>query len=428
MRYHVSHHAARHTDDFIFSQLIPYIGNKRKLLSLIQSAMQATGLDPQRCTFLDAFSGSTVVARFAKRLGFQVTANDWEPYAEALAQCSIALNQPPTYFGGTPYARVLEELNGLPPREGWLTEHFCPYDDDHPDLDHDRMFYMRRNGMRLDAVRERIAAWDANGLLTPPQRAALLAPLLYQACWLSNTSGIFKGFHRGWGGQTHTALYRIADSLHLEPAIFCDNARHNTASRLDAQDLALHSHSHKPYDIAYLDPPYNQHPYGSNYHVLNTLTLWDKPELSPRITGPGTKSAIRLDWRTERRSAYNHRARASEAYAHLVRTLHARFLCTGYSTDGLIPLPDLLAANLACGDTTVFLQGYKRYRVSSQRFSARPMNVEFLLLTDTARKASRSVDSCLHEIQQAETAVVANHAAQPAFRPHREVLHKISNQ
>ena len=289
MRYHVSRHAARHTDDFVFSQLIPYIGNKRKLLPLIQAAVEATGLDPQRSTFLDAFSGSTVVSRFAKRLGFQVTANDWEPYAEALAEAAIALNTPPTYFGSTPYATLLENLNSLPPLEGWITQHLCPSDDEHPDLDRERMFYMRRNGMQLDAVRERIAAWEADGLLSSLQRAALLAPLLYQACWLSNTSGVFKGFHRGWGGQTRTALYRIQADFHLEPSLFFDNGRRNTASRLDAQELALQSQRGEPFDIAYLDPPYNQHPYGSNYHVLNTLTLWDKPELPARIV-PGSRS------------------------------------------------------------------------------------------------------------------------------------------
>jgi adenine-specific DNA-methyltransferase len=417
MRYFVSRHSARHTDNFVFSQLIPYLGNKRKLLHLIGAAIQATRLDPCQSTFLDAFSGSTVVSRSAKRLGFQVSANDWEPYAEVLAEAAVLLNKAPAYFGGTLYSQVLAELNSLPPRESWITQHLCPRDDRHPDFDRDRMFYMRRNGMRLDAVREQISAWDTAGQLTQPQRAALFAPLLYQACWLSNTSGVFKGFHRGWGGHTQTALYRIAAEFHLRPAIFFDNGRENTVTRLDAQQLASDSKRAKPFDIAYLDPPYNQHPYGSNYHVLNSLTLWDKPWLSPAITGRGSKSAIRLDWRTTRRSPYNHRASAAEAYATLSATLNARFLCTSYSTDGLIPLQDMIASNLRRGETTIFLQGYKRYRVSAQRFSAKPMNVEFVLLTDTTRKATRSVDACVQEILQKESTVLSARAGGSAACP-----------
>ena len=409
MRYTANQHSARYTGDYVFHQLIPYIGNKRKLLGLIGRAVAATGLVPAQATFLDAFSGSTVVARYAKQLGFAVTANDWEPYAEALAQCFVELNHAPTFFGARSYEDVLTELNTLPPVAGWISTHLCPADDDYPDTARDRMFYLRRNGMRFDAIRERIAQWEAVGDLTPLQRAALLGPLLYQACWLSNTSGVFKGFHNGWGGRTGTALYRIQADLELTPAIFHGNARPNRATRLDATELALASHTHAPYDIAYLDPPYNQHPYGSNYHVLNTLTLWDAPPVSPTITGHGDKSAIRTDWRTQRRSAYNHAARATAEYQRLLAALNARFLCTSYSTDGSIPLRDLLEANLAHGHMHVFLQSYKRYRVSTQRFSHKPINIEFILLTDTHRKATRSADSYLNEIQTAEHDALTTH-------------------
>ena len=30
-------------------------------------------------------------------------------------------------------------------------------------------------------------------------------------------------------------------------------------------------------DLAYLDPPYNQHRYFTNYHVWETLVAWDAP-------------------------------------------------------------------------------------------------------------------------------------------------------
>ena len=32
-----------------------------------------------------------------------------------------------------------------------------------------------------------------------------------------------------------------------------------------------------PVDLAYLDPPYNQHRYDSNYHVWETIVAWDAP-------------------------------------------------------------------------------------------------------------------------------------------------------
>ena len=207
--------------------------------------------------------------------------------------------------------------------------------------------------------------------------------------------------------RRRTALYRIATDLHLDAPVFHDNGQRNVVFREDAQTLAERLASEEV-EIAYLDPPYNQHPYGSNYHVLNSVVLWDKPELSKQITR-GTKSAIRLDWRTQRRSAYNYKEEASLAYKRLIGAINARFILTSYSTDGTIPLEDLLTTNVNRGHVSVVMQGYKRYRVSSQRFSTKPMNVEFILVLDTHRKSDVGVDELSEKIIKLETAVLNTH-------------------
>jgi adenine-specific DNA-methyltransferase len=402
-------HAARGTGDYIFNQLIPYIGNKRKLLDLIGLAIEATGVAPEKAVFLDAFAGSGVVSRFAKKSGFQVLCNDWEPYAEQINLSAIACAAPPSY-GVRSYEEIIAFLNDLPDREGWITKHLCPQDDSSYDLARDRLFYTRANGKRLDAIRGWIRAEEKAGRLDAHQKAALLCPLLYQACYTSNTSGVFKGFHNGWGGKTGTALYRIKSALTLQPALFFDNHRENRVFRKDALALAEElAASGALIDIAYLDPPYNQHPYGSNYHVLNTIALDDAPDLSPRIEGRN-KAAIRLDWRAERRSAYNYRAEAVAAYRALLDKLPARWVLTSYSTDGTVALEDLVAANCERGATDVVMRGYKRYRVSSQRFSEKPMNVEFVLATQKGVKGGAKAEAILAKIRGAEESVLAAHA------------------
>jgi adenine-specific DNA-methyltransferase len=399
-------HAAVRTSEYLFSQLIPYIGNKRKLLRLIHRAVQQTAARPGDW-FVDFFAGSGVVSRWAKLLGYRVIANDWEPYAQAINRCHVACNAPPAMSELGGYERAIEHLNSLPPRVGWVTEHLCPRDDVHFDIERDRMFFMRKNGMKIDAVRQQIADWKGAGRITDLDEACLLAPLLYQACYTSNTSGVFKGFHNGWGGQTGTALYRIAGDLRLAMPVFWDNGLENLVFREDAEVLARRLASQK-IDIAYLDPPYNQHPYGSNYHVLNSVALWDKPSLSKHITR-GTKAAIRTDWRTERRSAYNYKDEASRAYDRLLGAVRARYVLTSYSTDGMIPLESLLQSNVGRGHVSLVMQGYKRYRVSSQRFSIKPMNVEFVLVLDTHRAGDVSADELRRQIGQHETEVLDAH-------------------
>src|SRR4051794_23021768 len=94
-RYAASRHAAARTDDYVYAQLIPYLGNKRKLLPLIFEGLHHTGVE--QGSFVDLFSGSTVVARFAKTLGLRVLANDWEPYAYEIAHGTVALNDSPPF-------------------------------------------------------------------------------------------------------------------------------------------------------------------------------------------------------------------------------------------------------------------------------------------------------------------------------------------
>ena len=403
-------HAAAWTDKYVFHQLIPYIGNKRKLLGLILRAICQTN-SRLPATFLDLFAGSGVVSRMAKQMGFCVLANDWEPYAQAINGCYIGNNSPPPFTALGGYESAVTTLNALPPRADWITSHLCPASDDAYDISRDRLFYTRTNGMRMDAIRLQIQEWKNRGDIDAQEEACLLAPLLYQACYVSNTSGVFKGFHNGWGGQTKTALYRILSQLTLAPAVFCDNGLNNTVYKQDALSFARQlRHEQQRVDVAYLDPPYNQHPYGSNYHVLNTLTLWDNPPLTEKIEGRN-KAAIREDWRTERRSAYNHKSEANQAYADLMRELDARFILTSYSTDGMISLPQMLDICTLHGHTQYVLQDYKRYRVSSQRFSQKPVNVEFILIVDTDRPhTGPDAAELARQIICAETAAVSRHS------------------
>ncbi len=389
MRYHPSRHRARTTDEYVFHQLIPYLGNKRHLLPLLGEAIAATGVDPTTATFVDAFTGSGVVARFAKQLGFAVVANDWEPYARVLATAAIACDAAPALpqLGG--YDHAIATLNALPGIDGWVADTLCPADDSAPDPRTERLFYRRATGRRLDAIREQIARWQHDGLADDAAACCLLSPLLYQASWLANTSGVFKGFHAGWGGKNGTALHRILADLVLQPARFLANGRRHHVLTADAAQLteALPVRA----DVVYVDPPYNQHPYASNYHVLNSLVQWDKPTLPPP-TQRGARAGIRPDWQ-QRRSDWNRRSAAADAFAALLTSLGAPHVLVSYSTDGTIPLGQLLETAAEHGALTVHAQSYKRYRTSPTRPSARPRNVEFVLRIDRTRPANARADA-----------------------------------
>ena len=88
--------------------------------------------------------------------------------------------------------------------------------------------------------------------------------------------------------------------VNTEPFLWIGDRKRPAAEMwcVDAQHLA-NQMSGFEVDVAYLDPPYNQHAYSSNYHVLNALTLWDQVDLPPPDT-KGYKSGIDRAWRKER--------------------------------------------------------------------------------------------------------------------------------
>ena len=410
--YSPQEHSAARTSHYIYSQLIPYIGNKRKLLPLISA-----GIEQTQCrsgVFVDLFTGSTVVARLAKILGFQVLANDWEPYSYEIARGTVGLNYVPAFSGLGGFEAVFNHLNHLRPLRGYIATHLCPQDDEDADPNSERMFFTRHNGERIDAVREQIAQWENEGRISLDERAYLLSALIYSVSYVSNTSGVFKAYHNGWGGSTGTALYRIRSTLELKPPVLFDNYTNNIFTREDSSQLAPNLEKIlgvRP-DIVYIDPPYNQHPYGSNYHVLNTVSLWDKPPLNIAIRVNGRvreKSAIRKDWRTERRSPYNTARQALPAFRQLIQRLDARWILVSYSTDGNISIRGLLRSLAERGAVSVLTQTYKRYRVSTPRMSPKAYNVEFLAVVDTDGPCSvGQVDELVNRIMRQEGCALNN--------------------
>ncbi len=402
--YHKRRHAARTTDDYLFNQLVPYLGNKRRLLHLILAALEQTGTlgrnSKKPPVFVDLFAGSGVVSRLARQNGYKVIANDWEPYSHALNHALLACVEAPDFAALGGYQETIDRLNSLPEVNGWVTRNLCPRDDDFYDPAQDRLFFKRRNGMRIDAMRRQIAEWQQQGMISSLEMSALLAPLLYSASFVSNTSGVFKSFHQGWGGKTQTALERIDSMLWLSPSRFCPigNPKFLAAEMwcVDAQYLATQMGGLNV-DVVYLDPPYNQHAYSSNYHVLNALTLWDEVDL-PTPDTPGYKSGIDRAWRKERPSPYNSEKYATDAYIQLVSSINSRFILTSYSTDGNIPLKDLLQVNLARGKVTLLSQDVPRYRVSKQRQSDRARTLEFIVITDTQAKSSPTINQLLAQL------------------------------
>ncbi len=385
---------------YLSAQIIPYIGNKRRLLPLLMRAVNSV-LNERYYgkRFADLFAGSGIVSRFANRLGFRVYANDWEQYAYILNYAYLTIRNSDLSgmfgcFGGI--EGMLEYLNSLPnpcEEDRYIARFFCPKDDRNPDYRKERLFYTRYNGLAIDKIRNQIEKFYPEDEVRKDknlyrEKILLLALLIHQAATHTNTSGVFKAFHKGFGGHTGDALHRIMAQIALPYPVLIDSAQEHCVFREDAQRLVQSELCmNELFDIVYLDPPYNQHQYGSNYHLLNTIALWDKPLLhqSSALHEAG-KAAIRTDW-VNTRSDYCYREKAFRAFSRLIDCINARYIIISYSTEGIIPFDDLVKRCAERGRVSLVTNEYVKYRGGRQSISRLNNNIEFVLIVDTQRKA-----------------------------------------
>lgn len=338
-------------ENFLKQQLITYIGNKRSLLPFIETGLLLVKhkLGAEKVSFLDLFSGTGVVARMARKHASVVHCNDLEIYSQITNQCYQTNQCDLDECGLLKELARLRSVVNADLSSGFIAELYAPQDDD--DIKPgERVFYTRRNAMFLDTFCHAIRD-------TPEHlRSYVLAPILSQASMYANTSGVFKGFYKNkegigqFGGTSKNALTRILRDIEVTAPIlsriYCESHIH----RQDANSLVREL---DPVDVAYFDPPYNQHPYGSNYFMLNLLCDYHRP------TDVSSVSGIPKDWN---RSLYNKPKHAETALFDAVDNVRAKFVLISYNSEGFIKQDRFLSELSNLGEVSVMDTRYNTFR------------------------------------------------------------------
>jgi adenine-specific DNA-methyltransferase len=283
--------------------MIKYLGSKRRLVPVLA----AIGAASHARTALDLFTGTTRVAQAFKELGIAVTAVDSARYAEVFARCYVASDA--TTVDTDALDDALAHLTGLAPAPGYFTETFCERS----------RFFQPANGARIDAIRDAIARDHAGTEL----EALLLTSLIEAADRVDSTTGVQMAYVKQWAPRSHRPL-------ELQRPALLPGA--GSAVRGDACTLAG---SLGEFDLAYVDPPYNQHRYFTNYHIWETLVAWD----APAHYGVACK---RVDARDDdTKSPFNQKRRMPDALRGVVRDVQARVLVLSYNDESWVSLDDL---------------------------------------------------------------------------------------
>lgn len=339
---------------FLSEQIITYLGNKRSLLSFIGNAIEYVKKDlkKEKIDTFDVFAGSGIVSRFLKQYSNNLFTNDLEDYTKTINICYLTNKSQIDFKELDKWHKFLTDKLSKEPLidNGFIRRLYSPKDDKDIQAG-ERVFYTVRNARYIDTCRQLIDT------IPEPYKTLFLGNLLYEASVKNNTGGVFKGFYKNsktnigqFGGNGRNALTRILSDINIQKPVF---SNYECKVHVLQGDSNLICKTLPEVDLAYLDPPYNQHPYGSNYFMLNLINNYKEPDAISKVSG------IPTDWN---KSTYNKKAEALRSLKELCQNLNSKYILISFNSEGFVSYEEMTTMLESMGDVKTFDHKYNVFR------------------------------------------------------------------
>ncbi|MDP3314275.1 DNA adenine methylase [Lutibacter sp.] len=306
-----------------------YIGSKNKLSSFIKTTIKKTvDADLSNFVFCDLFAGTGIVGRSFKPFVKQVITNDIEFY-------SFVLNR--NYIGNhkTIYCDLLfKKLNELEGVEGFIFQNYSDYGSE------GRMYFSAENGKKIDAIRLQIEYWKNNNEISKDVYFHLIASLIESADKIANTASVY-------GAYLKKIKKSAQKTLIIKPAYFETTTNKHVVYNEDSNTLIKKIEG----DILYLDPPYNARQYGANYHLLNTIALYDSFE-------PKGKTGLRNYYKSD----YCKKNEVAKSFEELIKNANFKHIFLSYNNEGLMTENEVKTIMQKYGKYSIKTKKYQRFK------------------------------------------------------------------
>jgi len=308
-----------------------YIGSKLKLSSWIRDEVKkVVGNDLSEKIFCDMFAGTGIVGRTFKKDVKQVIANDLEHYSYVLNKNYIQ-----NHKEIEDKEKYIEELNSLSLKEdGFIYQNYCMGGGN------ERQYFSDENGKKIDTIRIQIQKWHESKKIGDDLYYFLLASLIESVDKVANTASVYGAFLKN-------IKKSASKELILESADFIKNGNSHQVFNKDSNELIKEISG----DILYLDPPYNQRQYSSNYHLLNTITLYDK-------FIPKGKTGLR----EYNRSNYCKKNEVHKSFEELIKNAKFKYIFLSYNNEGLMSESDIKSIMKQYGKYSLVKKQYQRFK------------------------------------------------------------------
>ena len=253
-----------------------YLGNKESIAETIKNIILDKVQITTETVLFDAFCGTGSVANIFKNICSLVVNDNLNCMATYTYGRLVASTCKFTKLGFDPFEYLNNSERSI---NGYFWQSYSPGKSN-------RMYFTEENAKRIDYFRKTIEDWFSNDLLTENEYKYLLFCLIESVSSVSNTAGVYGAFLKKWDNRALKKIdfHNIGDNIPLLSNVQSYTRKiEEIISDIDC-------------DILYLDPPYTQNQYGTQYHLLETLILDDEPENISIVTGSRNTAPMRSDW------------------------------------------------------------------------------------------------------------------------------------
>ena len=316
-----------------------YIGSKVSLLDFIDKSIdevinEEIKESPYNYVFADLFAGTNSVGDFYKEKGYNVIGNDLQYYSYILGRHILENNT------------LLDEdklikLNEIEPVEGFIYNNYCKGSGSN------RLYFSDYNGKKCDAIRLEIERLYRENLINEDEYYFYLASLIESIDRYANTTSVYVSFLKKLKKSASKDF--ILKSFKQYPS----NGNHKMYNK-NANDLIKEIKG----DILYLDPPYNTRQYSQYYHLLETIALYDYPDIKG-VTG---NRVIK-----DKNSKYSSKRYVLNEFEDLIKNADFKYIFVSYNNEGLMTLDEIKNIMNKYGEYEVKTKEHLRYKADSNR-------------------------------------------------------------
>ena len=338
-----------------------YIGSKFSILDFIDNTINDF-VKPKdnNLVLCDIFSGTASVGKYFKNKGYTIISNDIEYYSYVTAKHFINNNSNITFtklkeIGIDDVFKFLNNLDGV---QGFIYNNYCLAGT--KGKEYERQYFSDENALKIDSIRICIEDWKNKKLLEENEYYFLIASLIESADKVANTASVYEAFLKN---LKKSALKKLI----LEPVelLIVDNSNNNKVFNKDCNELIKEIKG----DILYMDPPYNTRKYDTNYHILETIALYDNPEIKG-------KTGVRCE--TTKKSKYCIKKEAIHAFENLIKNANFKYILLSYNDEGIIPIEEIKRIMSKYGKYKCYGRKHRRFKSDKNREYIKDFTIEYI--------------------------------------------------